>query len=89
MYPYTLTLSSADRSAIDWVGGRYAHGDELSRLLTTHGVWNGDWDDDGDIVFRMPEHVAWHVADIINESMLDCFNGELCEKLRTFADRIV
>lgn len=31
--PYTLTLTSGERKAIDWVGHRYAHGDDLSNVL--------------------------------------------------------
>jgi hypothetical protein len=89
---YKLTLTKGERDAIDWVGGRYAHGTDFYKLLCecTASPDDADWDDERDITYTVPEHVAWQMADIINgEDRLACFSGEFCEKLLTFAGRIV
>lgn len=87
---YTLTLTLAERKAIDWIGHRYRHGTELYRLLWAQSEQEGedDWDADADITFHVPESVAWTVAEIIDEG-LDCFASDLVVKLWEFRDRIV
>lgn len=88
---YKLTLTQAERKAIDWVGGRYRHGDELYSLLWGKSVVtpdDADWDDPRDMVFTVPEHVAWTISEIINEG-LDCFAPELQHKLYEFQGSIV
>lgn len=96
---HTLTLSHDERKAIDWIGDRYAHGDELSKLL-----WNNEdvdtgflpdehdvmeWDGDYDIEFSFPEHVAWEISRIVEEDNLACFSNDLKEKIQSFCDSIV
>lgn len=92
---YSLTLTKSERKAIDWVGGRYSHGDDLRRLLyqCEWVVLNLDedgceWDNSDVIEFRIPENVAWQIAEIIEEG-LDCFSDDLCEKLYRFQNSIV
>lgn len=88
---YTLTLTHGERQAIDWIGERYSHGVELSLLLWSDSKVMDDhaeWDDDCDMVFTVPESVAWEIARIVEEG-LDCFSPTLVRKLREFADKIV
>jgi hypothetical protein len=92
---YTLTLTRDDRRAIDWIGGRYRHGDELFQLLCDCR-WEAadadgaeDWDSHGGLTFHVPEYVAWELSDIIDADGLACFGRELCDKLRAFQGRIV
>lgn len=91
--PYTLTLTSGERQAIDWIGHRYAHGNELYFALCKCD-WEPeecDWDSPDPIVFHVPEHVAWAIRDIAEESehRWDCFAEELVTKLEQFLDRVV
>lgn len=83
---YTLTLTYSERQAIDWIGGRYRHGDELANLLSE--LTNDEWHGPEDIVFSVPEHVAWTISEIIDEG-LDCFAPELQHKLYKFQGSIV
>lgn len=88
---YELTLTKSERAAIDWIGNRYRHGDELYRLLwveSTQTPDDVDWDADCDVQFRIPENVAWTISEIIGEG-LDCFGPELVRKLQRLQDRIV
>lgn len=88
---YRLTLTNGERAAIDWVGGRYRHGDELFGLLISECEAipdDVDWDAPETITFTIPEHVAWAIGDIVDEG-LDCFADELVAKLRRFRDGIV
>ncbi len=92
---YHLTLTHAERRAIDWVGHRYSHGDNLYSLVwgqnTSALPDDADWDDERDITFNLPEHVAWQINDIGEEDnfLWTCFARELSGKLNTFCDRIV
>lgn len=90
---YTLTLTHSERKAFDWVGGRYDHGDKLGNMLSlecTQLPEESEWSEPGDIVFTIPEHVAWAMCDIINgDDGLACFGSELVRKLRKFADKVV
>ena len=95
---YTLTLTSADRKAIDWIGNRYRHGDELYSLLwsecdqhaipDSNGNPSDDWDSPQPIRFDIPENVAWQIVEIIGEG-LDCFSRDLCSRLWEFAGQVV
>jgi hypothetical protein len=88
---YDLTLTHEERKALDWIGDRYRHGYELYRLLwvdSTATPDDADWDDERDITFSIPEHVAWTVGEIVDEG-LDNFSDELADKLRALRDRIV
>lgn len=86
---YTLTLSRLERAAIDWVGDRYGHGRGLYALLV--GCHDGatDWDDDEDITYLIPEHVAWLIKDICDAGDLACFAPALRKKLCKCCDSIV
>ncbi len=91
---YALTLTAGERKALDWIGNRYAHGDDLYRLL-----WgkckatpdDADWDDSRPITFAVPEHVAWQIRDMGEDCdyCWDCFADPLCDKLNTFCGEIV
>lgn len=88
---YHLTLTYAERRAIDWIGDRYRHGTELYRLLWVESTVtpdDEDWDSPNDITFAIPEHVAWTISEIISEG-LDCFAPDLVCKLHRLQDRIV
>jgi len=95
---YTLTLTSDDRKAIDWIGNRYRHGDNLRSLLWSecdqHAIENSngnpyhDWDSPQMIQFDIPENVAWQLVEIIGEG-LDCFSDDLCSRLWEFAAQVV
>lgn len=88
---YTLTLSLGERQAIDWVGGRYRHGDELYKCLWRDSAAtpdDADWDDPRDITFTVPEPTAWRVGEIVDAG-LDCFGDTLSAKLRAFRDAVV
>jgi hypothetical protein len=88
---YTLTLTSADRKAIDWIGHRYRHGDELYSLLWSEceqSPDDQDWDSDQPIRFDIPENVAWQIVEIIGEG-LDCFSDDLRSRLWEFAAQVV
>jgi hypothetical protein len=91
---YHLTLTNAERKALDWVGGRYAHGHDLYRLLWVHCEPEGnehDWDSDAEITFDIPEDVAWQIMAIAEECehRWDCFAPELVEKLETLCNQVV
>lgn len=91
---YTLTLTAAERQAIDWVGGRYAHGHELFQLLYGRcpiEQEHCDWWSLGDLTFQVPEHVAWQIAEMGREGdyRWDCLADELSAKLTDFCLAIV
>lgn len=48
---YYLTLTKKDRDAIDWIGHRYSHGDDLRRVLIPCYV--GDLMEDNRFIRRM------------------------------------
>jgi len=93
---YNLLLTSDERSAIDWIGNRYDHGDDLKGLLTdcemiADGVESEDieWSGDYEIEFTVPEHVAWAINEIIDDGNLECFSIDLVCKLLYFANSVV
>lgn len=81
---YRLELSEEDREAIDWVGGRYSHGSDLWFILADYG----EWDAEGSVVFEIPEHAAWDIRELLEDSLFDCFSEELIDKIRTFLESI-
>lgn len=85
---YELTLTQNERDAISWVGNRYWCGDDLYKLLL-NAEWDGEWDDDTDITFKLPEHVAWQIRDGIMENGIDCFSPEFEGKLYDFCNIVV
>jgi hypothetical protein len=92
--PYTLTLTADERRAIDWVGNRYATGDELRDRLET-GIGHDDdeqqWDDKGPVTFSLTEADAWEVRELCEqeEFLYPCFSPELAAKLQALCDSIV
>lgn len=89
---YQLTLSYEERRAIDWIGDRYAHGEDLYWWLTECKRYpDYDWDERADITFLVPEYIAWEIDDIGVESyyMWDCFSDKLKNKLNDFCNSIV
>lgn len=90
---YTLTLTRGERSAIDWIGNRYHNGRDLF-LALCDARWvpdDRDWDDPGDIIFHVPEHVAWNIAELgeRNDNLWPCFAPDLVEKMQNFCVQIV
>ena len=55
-----------ERQAFDWVGDRYNSG-KVSDLLLDCLPEDGEWSDDGDITFDIPEHVAWQINELAEE----------------------
>ncbi len=90
---YKLTLTASERSAMDWVGGRYAHGNDLFKLLCgcQQTPEDADWDSDVDIEFNVPEHVAWQIGEMGNECnyIWDCLSSDFAKKLTDFCMAIV
>lgn len=90
---YELTLTSEEREAIDWIGNRYAHGDELYAILTSvpHTPTRWGWGSKETLTFNIPEHLAWGIQDAGEECEYrwDCFAPELVGKLDAFCDQIV
>ncbi len=88
---YQLTLSRSERDAFDWVGDRYATGDEWSRLLCDCMGEDDEWSADHDITFRVPEHVAWELNDLAESEdyLFPCFARELTARLLDFCMAIV
>lgn len=88
---YKLTLTSVERSAIDWIGPRYRHGDELFSVLAQDCVMSVDWDNDCDIDFTIPEYAAWKIKEIVEEDdcSLACFADDLKAKLIRFTQSVV
>jgi hypothetical protein len=83
---YKLTLTYDERMAIDWVGHRYSHGDDLAKLLDDS---NDEWTERKDIEFTVPEHIAWDIQAICEEDNLTCFSDEFKLKLIRFCEGIV
>tara|TARA_Y100000034_G_C6682479_1_gene300055 strand:- start:376 stop:660 length:285 start_codon:yes stop_codon:yes gene_type:complete len=93
---YTLTLTHEDRKAIDWVGHRYSNGDDLFDLLWDSivvgpAIVGKKWDDDIDITFHIPEHIAWQIKENAEQEdgFWPCFADELAIKMQAFCDSIV
>jgi hypothetical protein len=61
-----LTPTADERRAFDWVGSRYNSG-KVADLLMCCIPEDREWGDDGDISFRIPEHVAWEIRELAEE----------------------
>jgi hypothetical protein len=87
---YQLLLTKAERDAFDWVGDRYAAG-EVARLLLDCMPEDAAWGDEGEIVFTVPEHVAWEINRLAEEEeyLWPCFAPDLSRKLNDFCQAIV
>ena len=79
---YTLTLTAVERRAFDWVGDRYNSG-KVASLLPDCIPEDREWGDDGDIMFVIPEHVAWAIRELAEEeeNAWACFAPALAAKL--------
>lgn len=88
---YQLTLTSDERKAFDWVGGRYATGDDVAMRLRRLLADGHEWDDSGDIAFSIPEHVAWEISELAasEDSLWPCFADGLTSKMQALCDSIV
>ena len=97
---YTLTLTSEERKAFDWVGNRYSNGDDMSNLLTECDMsapdvdipsYDVEWSGAYTITFEIPEHVAWDIKDFAEgeDGFWPCFAPELADKMQTLVDSIV
>jgi hypothetical protein len=88
---YTLTLDANHRRAIDRIGNRYRHGNDLASILIGCLTNDQEWDSNDDIEFDIPEHMAWGIMDIAEECehRWDCFDRELHSIMENFVDEIV
>ena len=85
MKTYTLTLSLAERRAIDWIGDRYAHGNELYSLLWARCEQtpdDADWDDPRPIDFTFTPKRAHDLTTIRDDDQghWTCFAPEFAKK---------
>jgi hypothetical protein len=87
---YTLTLTSDERGAFDWVGNRYNSG-QIADLLLDLMPENRDWTDETDIAFDIPEHVAWQINELAEQEGYSwaCFTPDLAGKLNELCWSIV
>lgn len=83
---YKLILTHDERRAIDWIGNRYATGDDFRSKLwkcywrfpeMDNGIDNvipGDFDEDWnlskDIEFKIPENIAWEIRELFEQDEL-------------------
>jgi hypothetical protein len=89
---YRLTLTRDDRSAMDWIGQRYSHGNALwSKLELSEGVEisGSEWDQEGDRCYVIPEGVAWDVAELMRQDDMTCIGGALTVTFTKFINAII
>lgn len=88
---YKLTLTADEREAMDWIGGRYFHGHELSGILSECMAEWDEWDMEGDITFLIPEHKAWEISDGLQgeDFELACLCEDFAAKLIGFCYNLV
>jgi hypothetical protein len=90
--PYSITLSFSERAAIDWIGGRYSHGDDLSKLLYHQGHQTpeeAEWGFHEDITFHLTENQAWGIQEIVEQDNLACFSDNLKQKFYSLLEKVV
>lgn len=86
---YKLTLTSDDREALEWIGGRYDHGQPLIDILLDT-EYTGTWWGPESIEFNIPEHKAWEIRELIGDKfILDCLSEDLNHKIIKFIEHIV
>ena len=87
---YSLTLTSDERQAFDWVGDRYNSG-KVADLLLDCLPEDCEWSDDGEITFDIPEAIAWEINKFAEDEghSWACFAQELVEKLNELCWSIV
>lgn len=86
---YTLTLTSDERRAMDWIGDRYEHNNlyNLYKLLCVNSV--KVFYIDGDIKFTIPENIAWQIKNLLQNGEFECCAESLVEKLVKFCEDVV
>jgi hypothetical protein len=87
---YSLSLTSDERQAFDWVGSRYNSG-KVADLLLDCMPEDREWSDDGDISFDLPEAIAWEINQLAEKEGYSwpCFGRDLVEKLNELCWGIV
>ena len=87
---YSLSLTSDERQAFDWVGSRYNSG-KVADLLLDCMPEDREWRDDGDISFDLPEAIAWEINQLAEKEGYSwpCFGADLTEKLNELCWGIV
>jgi hypothetical protein len=87
---YNLTLTADERRAFDCVGDRYNSG-KVADLLIGCIPEDREWSDDGDMTFKIPEHVAWNIIELAEEEDYSWarFAPALTAKLKGFCWGIV
>lgn len=89
---YRIILTLEERQAIDWIGRRYFHGDDLYELFCLCDIEaDENWDTDKTIEFSIPEHIAWEIKDGLEEedSFCACFGPDLTNKFNNLIREIV
>jgi hypothetical protein len=93
---YKLTLSLEERKAFDFVGYRYATGDDIAELLVSCIQPDEEsemdfWSDNKDVIFIVPEHIAWKIEQLAAEEdyFWPLFSDSLKAKMQQFVDSIV
>lgn len=88
---YSLTLTAAERLALDFCGGRYFHGYALSDILTEYMSEFDEWASDEDITFLIAEHSAWAMQDGFQSENYEfaCLGSDLRAKFLDFCGAIV
>ncbi len=90
---YELTLTHAERAAIDWIGNRYHNGNDLYLQLWVYSTVvpdDVDWDGEADLTFHIPEYVAWKIKEQAEAEGFawPCFSEELAWKMTSFIHSI-
>ena len=90
---YKLTLTKEERKAIDWIGNRYFHGNNLRSYLIRKCEFPDilQWNSEEDATFLIPENIAWQIRAGFEDENFEfaCFSDELKTKLIQFCDQIV
>ena len=99
---YKLTLNQGELCALYVIEDRYSHGNNLLCILedcTDLDSLNAVFYDENfpeEIVFHIPEHKAWEIADLLREetdnfrySLLPLLSSEYSAKLINFCLEIV
>jgi len=85
---YNLTLTLSERSAIDFVGYRYPHGDDLFKLLIQCDTTPADhcWNDPFDITYIIQASTAQDIFELLEDCQYELFAPHLKFKLLTFLE---
>ena len=78
---YNLTLTSSERKAFDFNGYRYFWGDDAQSILIECMGPDDEWDNDDDITFIIPEHMAWELNEHWDREDFGCVSDNLIGKI--------